>query len=130
MTMSFKHLKAGDQVYVVPQRRRSGEPSFVEVIKVGKKYGYILEYARQEPFDLLTGQSVHNDNSNARCNGWGFDVWPSEEAYRAHIATIEANIRLGKRLKALYHGQYGSMLDKASPKLVADLHAVLDRHGA
>jgi hypothetical protein len=128
--MSFKHLKAGNQVYVVPQRRQSSKPSFVEVIKVGRKYGYINQYGRQEPFDLLTGQSVHNDDSNARMNGWGFDVWPSEEAYRAHIATIEANIRLAKRLKALYHSQYGSMLDKASPELVADLHTVLDRHGA
>lgn len=126
--MSFKHLKAGDQVYVVPQRMGTLEPCFVEIKKVGRKYGYILKYARQEPFDLLTGRSVH-DNSNARYNGWGFDVWPSEEAYRAHIATIEASTRLVTRLEALRFNKYSSTLEKASPELVADLHAVLDRHG-
>jgi hypothetical protein len=127
--MNFKHLKAGDQVYMVAQSRRSLKPWHTEVVKVGRKYGYILEYGRQKPFNLLTGQSVHNDDSNARTNGWGFDVWPSEEAYRAHIATIEANTRLATRLEALRFNQYSSTLEKASPELVADLHAVLDRHG-
>jgi hypothetical protein len=129
MTMSFKHLKAGDQVYVVPQRMGTLEPCFVEIKKVGRKYGYILKYARQEPFDLLTGQSVHNDNSSARMNGWGFDVWPSKEAHDAHVAELEERKRLSARIASLSKNQYKSKLDHASPELVADLHAVLDRHG-
>jgi hypothetical protein len=128
--MSFKHLKAGDEVYLVHQSKRLNPAGYIEVVRVGRKYGYIERYGRPEPFDLFTGRSVHGADSNARSNGHGFDVWPSEEAYRAHIVTIEANIRLVKRLKALCHGQYSSTLDKASPELVADLHAVLDRHGA
>ena len=129
MTMSFKHLKAGDEVYLVNQSKRLNPAGYIEVVRVGRKYGYIKRYGRQEPFDLLTGQSVHNDDSNARYNGWGFDVLPSEEAYRAHIATIEAKTRLVTRLEALRFNKYSSTLEKASPELVADLHAVLDRHG-
>lgn len=127
--MSFKHLKPGDQVYIVPQRRRSGEPHFVEVIKVGRKYGCINEGFYDEPFDLLTGRSVHSKDSNTRANGYGFDVWLSKEAYETHIATIEASTRLVTRLEALRHSKYSDILDKAHPELVADLHAVLDRHG-
>lgn len=127
--MTFKNLKPGDRVYIVPRARRSGKPHLVEVIKVGRKYGCINEGFYDEPFDLLTGQSVHSKDSKARANGYGFDVWLSEEAYETHIATIEASTRLVIRLKALRRGEYSNMLDKAPPELVADLHAVLDRHG-
>ena len=127
--MSFKHLKPGDQVYIVPQGKRSGEPCFIQVVSVGRKYGYIKESFYEEPFDLFTGQSVHNKVSNARYNGHGFDVWPSKEAYDAHIATIEASTRLATRLSSLRRNQYSPTLNNASPELVADLHAVLDRHG-
>ena len=133
MTMNFKHIKAGDQVYLVGQARRSGTPHYTKVIRVGKKYGYILKYKRQEPFDLLpfdllTGQSVHND-SNTRVNGLGFDVWPNKEAYDAHTTDLEERKRLSTRIESLSHGKYGPRLAHASPELVADLHAVLDRHG-
>lgn len=127
--MSFKHIKPGDQVYIVPGKRSSGETGFTEVLRVGKKYGYIKRRFYEEPFNLLTGNSVDHKDSNARHNGYGFDVWPSEEAYRAHIATTEANTRLVTRLEALRFNKYSSTLEKASPELVADLHAVLDRHG-
>jgi hypothetical protein len=129
MTMNCKHLKAGDQVYLIEQanRSRSSTACYTEVVKVGKKYGYILRHGRQAPFDLLTGQSVHND-SNARWNSQGFDVWPSKESYDEHIAKLEERQRLSTRIASLSHGQYRPRLDHASPELVADLHAALDRH--
>jgi hypothetical protein len=129
MTMNFKHLKAGDQVYLVEQARRSSTPHYTEVVKVGRKYGYILGHGREEPFDLLTGQSVHGNDSNTRFNGFGFDVWPSKEAHDAHITELEERKRLSTRIESLSHGKYGPRLAHASPELVADLHAVLDRHG-
>jgi hypothetical protein len=128
--MNYKHLKAGDQVYLVEQASRS-RPSaacYTKVVKVGKKYGYILRHGRQAPFDLLTGQSVHND-PNARWNSQGFDVWPSKESYDEHIAKLEERQRLSTRIASLSHNQYRPKLDHASPELVADLHAALDRHG-
>ena len=129
--MSFKHIKPGDQVYVVWQSKKQaqGEGYYMSVAKVGRKYGYIERHGRQEPFDLLTGESVHNYCSNSRANGWGFDVWHSKEAHDAHIATIEASTRLATRLSGLRRNQYSSTLENASAELVADLHAVLDRHG-
>lgn len=129
MNFNFKYLKPGDQVYIVPKARRSSGPHFAEVVKVGRKYGYVLTGWRSEPFDLATGQSVHTNDSNARYNGLGFDIWPSKEAHETHVAKIEANTRLKTRLDALRRNQYSSMLDHAPPELVADLHAVLDRHG-
>ncbi len=127
--MNCKHLKAGDQVYLIEQanRSRSSTACYTEVVKIGKKYGYILRHGRQAPFDLITGQSVHND-SNARWNGQGFDVWPSKESYDEHIAKLEERQRLSTRIASLSHGQYRPRLDHASPELVADLHAALDRH--
>ena len=128
--MNCKHLKAGDQVYLVEQasRSRSSTACYVKVVKVGRKYGYILRHGREVPFDLLTGQSVHND-SNARWNGQGFDVWPCKESYDEHIAKLEERQRLSVRIAFLSRNQYKPKLDHASPELVADLHAVLDRHG-
>jgi hypothetical protein len=129
--MNYKHLKAGDQVYLVEQasRSRSSTACYTEVVKVGKKYGYILRHGRQAPFDLLTGQSVHNNDQNARWNGQGFDVWPSKEAYDERIAKLEERQRLSIRIASLSRNQYRPKLDHASPELVADLHAVLNRHG-
>ena len=129
--MSLKRLRPGDQVYVVPQASRhvKPEPFWSDVLQIGTKYGYILRYGCKAPFDLLSGESVHNKDCNARFNGLGFDVWLSKEAYDAHIATIEASIRLVTRLRSLQRGSYSDRLDKATPELVADLHEVLDRHG-
>ncbi len=126
--MNYKHLKAGDQVYLIEQAKQSNTARYFKVVKVGKKYGYILRYGREARFDLLTGQSVHND-SNARWNGQDFYVWPSKESYDEHIAKLEERQRLFTRIASLSHDQYRPMLDHASPELVADLHAVLDHHG-
>ncbi len=126
--MNCKHLKAGDQVYLIEQAKQSNTARYVKLVKVGRRYGYILRYGREVPFDLLTGQSVHND-SNARWNGHGFDVWPSKESYDAHIAELEERKRLSVRIASLSRNQYRPKLDHASPELVADLHAALDRHG-
>jgi hypothetical protein len=127
--MNCKHLKAGDQVYLIEQAKQSNTARYFKVVKVGKKYGYILRHGRQAPFDLLTGQSVHNNDQNARWNGQGFDVWPCKESYDAHIAKLEERMRLSTRIASLSRNQYRPKLDHTSPELVADLHAVLDRHG-
>jgi len=127
--MNCKHLKAGDQVYLIEQAKQSNTARYVKVVKVGRKYGYILRSGREAPFDLLTGQSVHNNDQNTRRNGYGFDVWPCKESYDEHIAKLEERQRLSIRIASLSHNQYRPKLDHASPELVADLHSVLDRHG-
>ena len=127
--MNCKHLKAGDQVYLIEQAKQSNTARYVKVVKVGRKYGYILRHGLEEPFDLLTGQSVHNNDQNARWNGHGFDVWPCKESHDEHIAKLEERMRLSTRIASLSRNQYRPKLDHASPELVADLHAVLDRHG-
>jgi hypothetical protein len=126
--MNCEHLKAGDQVYLIEQAKQSNTARYLKVVKVGKKYGYILRHGREVPFDLLTGQSVHNNDSNARRNGQGFDVWPCKESYDEHIAKLEERQRLSTRIASLSRNQYRPKLDHASPELVADLHAALDRH--
>lgn len=79
-------LKAGDVVYVVRQRYRGqkGEAvSGVATVTKVTKYGYVCVNNVESPFSKLTGESVHVPNHNQRSNGYGFDVYTTEEDYLA-----------------------------------------------
>jgi hypothetical protein len=87
-TSDLSGVKAGDNVFVVWQRRRGQSDENVgaeEVVRVGRKYAYISRYSREQAFCRKTGRSAHGD-SNARRNGYGFDVYLREEDYRKEQA--------------------------------------------
>lgn len=123
-------LKVGDPVFVVWQRRRGDteeRSGFETVVRVGRKYAYIkrYRYGDVEPFCRKTGCSVHNRDCNARANGYGFDVYLNEEAYRKEQFDIAERIRLQRRL---VHQHWHRLVD-LSPEVVNRIHVVLDSAG-
>ena len=122
----FKHLKAGDAVYVAPQKSRNRNPSpyASTVLRVGRKYGYVMHGHYECAFDLNTGYSVHKEG-NERYNGFGFDVWESREVYEQFVRDEQEHQRLAKRL--LDERSYRTQLQELPPTVVQELHAVLDK---
>jgi len=120
----FKHLCVGDVVCVVDQRRRGSlepEPRSEQVVRVGRKFGYIKGYGDDRPFDLATGVSHHKEG-NARANGYGFDVYKSEADYIQEVFRASEFRRLKQRLIS----GYSSSLVNLSHECVSKIHAVLD----
>lgn len=110
--MSLKHLKPGDQVFVVHQRSRYQKETHTEtlpVVRMGRKYGYVEKYGRESPFCLQTGYSVHNE-SNVRVNGYGFDVYLSEADWQEEKRRDREKQRLKDRLVNNY-GRLNSSID-------------------
>lgn len=102
----FEGLKVGDAVYVVFHRGIGAKHG--TVTKVGRKYGYVrYSYAggvlrsEESPFCLWTGESVDGKDTNARRNGWGYDVYHSQTDYEVHL---EENRRRDK-LASLFVNQ-------------------------
>jgi hypothetical protein len=123
-TPKFKHLKAGDVVFVVEQQKRYSAalpPSSKEVIRVGNKFGYIKGHGDDRPFCLATGRSHHKEN-NMRANGYGFDVYLSEDEYRREVFEASELQRLSDRLIE----RHASRLVSLSAECVSKIHAVLD----
>jgi hypothetical protein len=116
-------LKTGEKVFVVPQvtRYRTGEPFYTEVTRVGKKYGYILRYGCERPFDLLTGASHHKEN-NDRINGFGFDVYKSEDEYNKEQKVASDYADLKSRLRGNYD------FPKLPPEVVDKITAILNEY--
>lgn len=124
----FKDLKVGDIVFVARQCRPYEKERHVTteeaaVTKVGRKYGYFVMQRREVPFCLNTGHSHHAD-CNARMNGWGFDVYHSEEEYLACKVAKERHALLCKKLGIEYGKRH-----LLTPEVVEKIHAVLDEAG-
>ena len=123
----MKDIKKGDNVFVVSQRRPHStvEPrtGMETVVRVGRKYGYIERYGQEVPFSLETGYSEHKD-CNARRNGYGFDVYASEEEYRLKQHNAAEKDRLMKRIV----GPWGKLIE-LPPDAVNEMNAILDGHG-
>ena len=119
----MKKLKVGDMVFVVYQtKRRSTEPPRMrdaQVVRIGKKYGYCDDGIGEKCFRLSDWQSVHED-SNARCNGYGFDVYESRQEYER----IEHERSEYSRLVARMKRDSYSMIE-LPPDAVEKIHAVL-----
>lgn len=123
--MKFKSFKPGDLVFVVPQQRRYAAPVVpftAPITKMGKKYGYIARFSNDLPFNLETGCSHHTD-SNARSNGFGFDVYLDEAEYHNEIIKEQEHKRLADRLI-----KYPNRLIDMSQECVQKMHQVLDEH--
>ncbi len=89
--------KVGDRVFVVYQQGRGGKWALrtetLKIHSIGRIYGHLNEsrgtWAKQ--FRLNTGESHHGADINTRANGYGFDVYHSEEEWKAKkLATDEA----------------------------------------
>lgn len=122
----FEDLKVGDQVFVVPQSRRYGsrEGRYMKVTKIGRLYGYLEGGSVDESFFLSSGISHHKE-ANARVNGFGFDVYRSEQDYLSKTEAASELDRLEKRLLA----QHGfRQLTHLPAEVVSKIHAILDEH--
>ena len=126
------HLQVGDTVFVVHglpswAARQGKEPrtETKEVIKKGRLYGYIEHYGREAKFSLETGWSVHGDG-NARDNGFGFDVYATENEYREKMAGKKLRNDLMKRLCIQSHN--AGKLQNAPIHIVSAMHDLLDKH--
>lgn len=125
--MSLRDLKVGDEVFVVNQKRRHGGDrgtTNAKIVRVGRKYAYIKPYGYAElPFCRESGYSVHTDDSNARVNGFGFDVYRSQADYEAEELAAAEFLRLQSRICFPFYG-----LKKLPPDIVGAIHAALDTH--
>lgn len=120
--MKFGNLKAGDTVYVVPQQSRYGSartPHTATVSRVGRGYGYIAKSTGEMKFHLDTGESYDKDGLS-RANGFGFDVYATEQEYKQEADDWYQYQRLKARLGA------GSSMIKLSADAVRKIHAILD----
>ena len=123
-TKTLSDLKAGDEVFVVEQKRRhqKGEPTTytATIDRVVRKYAYIKRTWQELAFDRRTGFSLHGKDCNARANGMGFDVYLTESDYLEREHAKAESERLASRLLT----RYGLIdLDHA---VVEKIHAVLD----
>jgi len=126
--MSFKHIKPGDSVFVVYQKRRGQseiKTCMAEVAKVGRKFGYLQVGYAEQKFCLDTGKSQHPEDCNARSNGYGFDVYQDEEHFRA----VEAADSNRRRLPVRLVDNWGRILNRINDETIADIHAILDAKG-
>jgi len=129
--MSGHKYVVGEKVWVVqiPDRRGTvKEGQYKTVVKVGKVYGYLDTTWSQidARFELSTGSShAGAENWNHRANGYGFDVYPSKEAYDQHMADKAEAERLSKRLLT----GYTPRLVDLSPWAVESIHHVLNQEG-
>jgi hypothetical protein len=124
MVSTLSGVEVGTQVFVVQQRPRNSTEervSWEAVSRVGRKYGYIQRFSREERFELSTGLSVHGD-CNARANGYGFDVYVSEDEYRRVQHADGERRRLQERLV----DRFGRLQADVSDEAVAAIHAILD----
>lgn len=125
-------LRVGDTVFVVYglsswAARQGDEPrtEIKEIVKKGRLYGYIEHYRREAKFCLKTGWSVH-ENDNARGNGFGFDVYATEDEYRQKIADKKLRTDLMKRLCIQPHN--AGKLQDAPAHVISAMHDLLDAH--
>lgn len=126
--MTLPPLKPGDKVFVVHQRQRGQKEhrtETCEVVRVGSKYAYIKRYRREAAFFKNTGVSVHQDN-NARLNGYGFDVYATEQDWlrEQHEESEEARLTLLNILARLIQ-------DRIMPNrwpTVAEIAEIISRH--
>lgn len=125
-------LRVGDTVFVVYGlsswvARRGDEPrtEIKEIVKKGRLYGYIEHYCSEAKFSLKTGWSVH-ENDNVRRNGFGFDVYATEDEYRQKIAGKKLRADLMERLWIQPHN--AGKLQGAPVHVISAMHDLLDAH--
>ena len=122
----FSQMKVGDTVFVVDQLRRGMKhrPSETKtVIRIGRKYAYLDKYGSEAPFFIEDGKSAHKEY-NTRANGYGFDVYISEDEYIQEQLNIESFDRLKERLI-----KYPGSLHVLPSNVVCEIHKILDAAG-
>ena len=114
--------KIGDSVFVVHQLSRNqirnklpAETNYAKIEKVGRKYAYI-ERGR---FSIATGESNHSC-STIRANGYGFDVYETEQSYLKKMNEDQEYERLKARLRCDYR------FPALTPLTVSLINQVLD----
>lgn len=96
-------LKVGDSIFVVQQKKRGDtehQTSHEIVSKVGVKYAFFVDakWGTEYKFCKHTGQSAHSRDSNARSNGYGFDVYLSGDEWLAETHAHDEHRRLSDRI--------------------------------
>lgn len=118
---TLRDLKPRDCVFVVHQKRSryvlQQKMETNAITRIGRLYAYI----NGDQFCRETGRSHHGQDSNARANGYGFDVYVSEDAYINKQHDAAEHERLTARLVDRFDG-----LKELTPKVVAAIHGLLD----
>lgn len=127
----LRDVKVGDAVWIKPQHSRWGgdQPGFIaEVCKVARVYaracigsGYATTY---HEFHRDTGASKEKPDSNARANGFGFDVYHSEDEFKKELQAANEKKALIRRLDR----GFAVEIRKLPPEAVREITAILDRH--
>ena len=131
MNSDLRELKVGDTVFIVPQKRRhcERESGFEGIVSaVGRKYATAKntsgQWIREFTFHRDSGCSKEDPNSNARVNGYGFDVYSSESDYNIKLHQSQRMASLLNRLDCGYQ----SKARKLTPEAVEAIHSILDQH--
>lgn len=127
----LRDLGVGDTIFVANQNSRwekrqdlPRETSTQTITRVGRKYAYFQDGREEKKFDRKTGVSWHSPDSNARANGYGFDVYLDEQTY---AKTLHEQAE-AKRLQTRLVGSFGQIYE-LSPSAVQRIHQILDEEG-
>lgn len=118
---SLVDVKVGDLVYVAWQGRGGRANGYVEVTKVGREYAYFSLDLSNYRFHRENGLSADERDSNARANGWGFDVYLTELDY-TNLMHYQSQ---AKRLKERLVDGWGK-IKNLPPAVVDRMHELLD----
>jgi hypothetical protein len=123
-------VKVGDTVWIVPQRQRWGkqENGFTATVtNVARKYAIAKtseQWVREYCFHRDCGASKEKPDSNARVNGFGFDVYHNE----AEVEELDRQRKLRDALHNRVVTRWGGI--KEMPiACVEKIHAILNEYG-
>jgi len=129
---SFKSKLVGDKVFVVHQNDRyrsskglTPKTETLSICKIGRKYLY-LEGWQNQKFFKDNGVSAHHEDSNARSNGVGFDVYHSEDDYKQEQ---HEKLELSRLERRMISSRWNRSLTRLSPDTVNEIHKILDTEG-
>ncbi len=127
----LRDVKVGDTVWIVPQKRRhsSQDPGFsATVSNVARKYAfaYRIDDKWMKPywFHRESGASKEEKDSNARANGFGFDVYHSESEYLKELQAANEKEAFVRRLDR----GFSCEIRKLPPEAVREITAIFDRY--
>jgi hypothetical protein len=122
-------VKVGDSVFIVPQKQRWGQQQegFTAVVSsVARKYAIAKtdgQWVREYCFHRNCGASKEAPDSNERANGYGFDVYHSEDEYRKAVQAANEKEELIRRLDRGFSVE----IRRLPPEAVREIIAILDR---
>lgn len=94
--MSLKHVKPGDKLWLVPNDSRRGVPREIEVVSVGRVWGYFGGQFRRSRFSLETGRVDGGEYTSSGC------VYGSKQEHAIVVEQRLAWDRLTRGMRQLH----------------------------